>query len=131
MKWIVFYHDINAKTIKKLNIFNHYSFNRDVENDLKKYKDKDEFAQRLKSNLMYYFWSKAEYEVIITSWPPHIKTSELDRLNAEREETLKKYNREPYCLYVNTDVAEKVDIYDQVMNNWDIFLDYVWGSKGV
>ena len=24
------------------------------------------------------------------------------------------------------DDAKKIDIYDQVMNNWDVFLDYVW-----
>jgi hypothetical protein len=26
-------------------------------------------------------------------------------------------------------IDHKIDIYEQVMNNWDLFLDYVWNSK--
>ena len=129
LKWYVYYHDFNGKKIKKFNIFNHCGFRNDVETYLKKYKDKDEFAEHLRRSLFYYYGSKSEWEIVITSWVPHITTSELDRLNAEREETLKKYGREPYSLYVNPDVAIKIDVYNQVMNNWEIFLDYVWNSK--
>lgn len=129
LKWNVYYHAFNDKEIKTFNIFNHGRFREDVEKHLKKYKDKDEFAEKLKSSLMYYFWSKAEWEVVITSWVPHITMSELDRLNAEREKNIKEYNREPYSLYVNPDVGEKIDVYEQVMNNWNVFLDYVWNSK--
>ena len=78
---------------------------------------------------MYYFWCKCEWETVITSWPPHITMKELDRLNTEREKETEKYNREPYCLYVEPDISEKIDVYQQVMNNFDIFVDYVWGFK--
>ena len=100
LRWYVYYHDWNDNKIKTFNIFNHGGFNEDVEKYLKKYKDKDEFAERLKSSLMYYFWSKCEWEVVITPW--------ISRKNTE-------------------DI--KIDVYDQVMNNWEIFLDYVWNSK--
>ena len=129
LKWYVYQHDFNGKKIETFNIFNHGRFREDVEKCLKKYKDKDEFAQKLRSSLMYYFWSKSEWEVVITSWAPYITMSELDRLSAEREKTIKEYNREPYRLYVNPDVGEKIDVYDQVMNNWDVFVDYVWSHK--
>lgn len=100
MKWNVFYHDINKQTITTLNIFNHWKFNEDVQKNLKKIQDKDEFAKALKSNLMYYFWCKSEYEIIISPWCGGRDTKDI-----------------------------KVDIYTQVMNNWDVFLDYVWGNK--
>ena len=100
MKWNVFYHDINKREITTLNIFDHYNFNKDVIRDLKQIKDKDEFAKKLKSNLMYYFWCKSEYEVVISPWGGGMGTR-----------------------------AIKIDIYTQVMNNWDVFLDYVWNSK--
>lgn len=129
LKWYVYCHDFNGRKIKSFNVFAHGRFREDVEKDLKKYKNKEEFAERLRRNLSYYFWSKAEWEVVITSWVPHITMSELDRLNAEREKNIKEYNREPYSLYVNPDVGEKIDVYDQVMNNWDVFLDIVWNSK--
>ena len=100
MEWNVYYYNINSKEIKTFNIFNHSSFNQDVEKYLKKYKDKDEFADKLKSSLIYYFWSKAEWEIIISPW----------------------------CYGGNTEDI-KVDVYEQVMNNWDIFVNYVWNSK--
>lgn len=129
LKWIVYYDSFNNKEIKTFNIFEHGGFREDVEKYFKKYKDKEEFAEHLRRSLFYYYGSKAEWEVVITSWVPHITISELDRLNAEREKTLKEHNREPYSLYVNPNVAEKIDVYNQVMNNWDIFLDYCWNSK--
>ena len=129
LKWYVYYHDFNGQKIKTFNIFKHGRFREDVEKYFKKYKDKEEFTEHLRSSLFYYYCSKAEWEVVVTSWVPHITMSELDRLNAEREDTREKYNREPYSLYVNPNVAEKIDIYDQVMNNFDIFVDYVWSHK--
>lgn len=129
LKWYVYYQNINSREIKTFNVFDHGGFRNDVEKHLKKYKDKDEFAEKLKSSLMYYFWSKCEWEVVITSWPPHIKPDELNRLNSEREKTVKEYNREPYSLYVNPDVGKKIDVYDQVKNNWHAFVDYCWNSK--
>ena len=129
LKWNVFYHDINREKITTLNIFNHWKFAEDVQKSLKKFKDKDEFAEQLRRDLMYYFWSKCEYEVIITSFPAHITMDELDRLSEERASCKEKYGREPVRLSVCPDTGDKIDIYTQVMNNWDIFLDYVWNSK--
>ena len=34
----------------------------------------------------------------------------------------------PWCGGKNTKDI-KVDIYTQVMNNWNVFLDYVWNGK--
>lgn len=127
--WNVYYHNFNKKKIEIYNIFDHYSFAKEVEKSLKKIKNKDEFAEDLRKNLFYYFWAKSEWEVVITSWAPHIKMSELDRLNTERKKHIKEWDREPYSLYVNPDVNEKIDVYQQVMNNFDVFLDYVWNSK--
>ena len=100
MEWNVFYHDSNKQEIITFNIFKHYAFNDNVQKLLKKYKDKNEFAEKLKRELMYYFWSKSEYEIIISPWCGGRDTKDI-----------------------------KVDIYTQVMNNWSIFLEYVWNSK--
>ena len=127
--WNVYKNDFNSREIEKFNIFEHGRFNEDVQKHLKKCKTKEEFADEVRRDLMYYFWSKCEYEIVITSWPPHITTQELDKLNAEYEETLNKYNREPYRLYANLDVGKKVDIYEQVMMNYEAFVDYVWNHK--
>ena len=101
LKWNVFYYNINKHEIATFNIFDHYKFNEDVLKSLKKFKDTDEFAEQLRRDLMYYFWCKSEYEVIISPW----------------------------CGRRSDDEDIKVDIYTQVMNNWDVFLDYIWNSK--
>lgn len=131
LEYYVYYHNFNGRSIEKFNIFDHGRFLEDVKKDLKKYADKEGFSERLRGHLFYYYGSKCEWEVVITSWVPHITISELNRLNEEREKTLKKYNREPYRLYVNPDVGEKQDVYEQVMLNWNLFVDYVWSQKKV
>ena len=129
LEWNVYRHDINKKKIVKFNIFDHWRFEEDVKKDLKKYKSKEEFAEKLKSNLMYYFWSKCEYEVVVSSFPVHIKKEELDRLNREAKKEAEKYGREPYGMWVCPDVGEKIDIAGQVMLNFEVFVDYIWSHK--
>ncbi len=129
LEWNVFRHDVNKKEIVTFNIFNHWKFEEDVQKSLKKFKDKDEFAEQLRRDLMYYFWSKCEYEVIITSFPTYITMSELDRVNDDRWNHKDRYGTDYMRINVNPETGAKIDIYEQVMNNWDIFLDYVWNSK--
>lgn len=129
MKWFVFVSSVGNKEIKEYNIFNHDRFFEDVVKALKKCETKEEFAEKLRRELFYYYGSKCEWEVVITGWPTRIYSDELDRLNAEREETNKKYNRDPYSLCVEPEVAKKVDVYSQVCNNWEVFVDYVWSFK--
>lgn len=98
MHWKVFYYDINAQKISTYDIFDHRCFRVDIEKKLNFCETKEQFAERLKANLMYYFWSKAEWEVVISAW-------------------------------VGGDASKKIDVYTQVMNNFDVFLDYVWSFK--
>lgn len=100
MEWNVFYHDVNKQKIITFNIFDHYNFDKDVKRSLKQFKNKDEFAETLRRDLFYYFGSKAEYEVLISPWCGGRGTEDV-----------------------------KIDIYTQVRNNWDVFVDYCWNSK--
>ena len=99
MHWFVYKDNFNARTIEKYDIFNHYSFDKDVKEIYKRYKnDFNTFSEEIKKSLMYHFWSKCEWEIIISDWPPSTKDK----------------------------VEEKVDVYDQVMLNWKVFINYVW-----
>ena len=129
LEWNVFCYDINKNKITTVNIFNHWKFDEDVQKSLKKFKDKDEFAEQLRRDLMYYFWSKCEYEVIITSFPTYITMNELDRVNNDRWNHKDRYGTDYMRINVTPETGAKIDIYEQVMNNWNIFLDYVWNSK--
>ena len=95
----------------------------------KKYKDNfEEFAEHVRSWLQYCYWSKCEYETVITSWPPYIEDAELERINKEKVERIEKYGKF-YRESVDLKTGYKIDIYTQVMMNWDRFIDYVWNNK--
>jgi hypothetical protein len=100
MEWNVFRYNMNLREIETYNIFNHGTFLEYVKKAAEKYKNKDEFVEQLKTELLYYFWRKAEWEVVIASW-----------VGGDRED------------------AKKIDAYSQVMANFEIFADYVWNNK--
>lgn len=101
LSWNVYVEDFNNKEILVYNIFRHYGFMCDCVKIAKKYRtDKDAFAEEIRRSLMYYFWSKCEWEIILDSWP----------------------GREGFR-------QEKIDVYDQVRMNWDAFVDWLWNNR--
>lgn len=69
MEWYAYYHDSNAGKIRPINVFDHGGFRHDVEEILqKKNLDRETFTKEIRSSMMYSFWSKCEYEVIIKEW---------------------------------------------------------------
>ena len=65
-----------------------------------------DFKEKIRRELQYYFWAKYEWEIGITE--PFSNTL-LDAYTNGRDY--------PW---------EKIDVYDQVMMNWDIFFDYLY-----
>jgi hypothetical protein len=101
LEWKVYISDFNGKRIVTHNIFDNSSLIEDCQKNYKKNKDDPKaFFEELQRDIMYYYWSKCEWEIIITHWPP------------------RKDARE-----------EKIDVYDQVMLNWPQFCEYVWARK--
>ena len=128
LTWNVYRENFNNREIVKYNIFDHPSFSAEVKKIMKE-TNKEAFAEKLKRELMYYFWSKCEHEVVVTSWPVYVDNEELNRINKEREDDAKKFGREPCRMNITPTIGSKVDIYSQVMLNWDIFVDYVWNNR--
>ena len=99
MKWFVFVESVNRKEIYEMNVFDHGGFTADLEKFLKKRPTREELSEELRHITMYYFWSKCEWEVLLTSW-----------VHGGRDDAPKL----------------KIDVYDQLKMNWDHFVDYVW-----
>ena len=97
--WNVFMYDINKREIITYNIFNHAGFVEDIEKMRKNKITSVDFKDRLKQVLMYYFWAKCEYEVIVSAWPPNENVPE-----------------------------QKIDAYSQVMMNFDTFYRYLYSN---
>lgn len=100
MEWNVIVHNINRDCIETFNVFDHYGFVRDIASMVRKRMNHEKFAEELRRSLMYYFWSKCEWEVLISPWCGSVSKKPM-----------------------------KVDVYWQIMNNWDVFLDYTWKNR--
>jgi hypothetical protein len=129
LTWFVFINNFNAKNIEHYNVFKHSSFAADVEQMLKVSHTKDEFSERLKRIAQYYFWSKCEMEVVVSSWPVYITVDEYNRITDELNQYKEKYHNTPRVLNISPHVSSKVDIYEQLLLNWDIFVDYIWDRR--
>lgn len=99
IEWNVFYYNINRKKIDTYNIFEHGSFVRYVKEAINEHKNKEKFEQQLKSELRYYFGEKCEWEILLSPWVSDEK------------------------------VAVQINVYEQVMLNFNVFVDYVWKHK--
>lgn len=106
------------------NIFEHSAFYRSLVELRKHLVEIKDLEEALDHNLMYYFWSKCEYEIVISSWPSFVSSKEIDRLVQARDEHIKKYND-----FIGTDVdvkgGVKIDVYTQIRMNWVAFTDYL------
>lgn len=129
--WKVYIDDFNTREIKKHNVFDHGGFMKDLINIYNQYYDDfDRFSTAVRHSLMYHYWSKSEWEVIITSWPPYVNGNEVDRLTEEKTKRIVKYGnfvRES----VNLDVEKKIDVYNQILMNWDHFINYLWNNRNL
>lgn len=155
LQWHVYNQDINKHEIKPYNVFNHGGFIKglnqmfkDIKKEGKKYleehgygmdnykwstRDENKYNKYMESfvdeylrkECGYYFWSKCECEVVITSWPTYITLGEYYRIDKELANYIKEYDKVPLALNVCPEIGEKIDIYDQLRLNWDAFKRYV------
>lgn len=97
--WNVYVEDFNGKRIRKFNIFDHGRLMDDFDKNIRKIKTFEEFCEEFERDLRYYYWSKCEWEVILSGFPAHDDFHE-----------------------------EKIDVFDQIMLNKEIFFKYVWNT---
>ena len=101
LEWYVYVSNFNARNIESHNVFNHGGLVDDIRKNLKKNgEDREAFEAQLRRDLMYWYWSKCEWEIIISHWPPRQDAADA-----------------------------KIDVFDQIMLNWKRFCDYVWENK--
>ena len=96
MKWYVLNYSWNDKMVKPFNIFHSVRFCKALNKSLKEFVTMDKFKEELKSDLMYAFWSKREYEISVGDLC---------------EGDIAKY--------------QKIDVYSQVLPNLDILAEYI------
>lgn len=98
--WNVYRYDVNKNEIVTYNVFSNYGFVKSCVEVINKYKNNIATIKAvIKHTLMYYYWSKCEWEVLVSPL--------FSREGRER----------------------KIDVYSQIMLNWDKFFDYLWINR--
>ncbi len=97
LEWNVYVEDFNARKFKAHNVFTNRRFVDACKKAYTEHKsDRTAFEEDVRKALRYDYWSRCEWEIILSSWPPSDRVKE-----------------------------EKIDVYDQVMLNWKVFIDYI------
>lgn len=130
MTWLVKLYDINARKIIDFNILKY------LEPEIKKFKkiavlDKNIFEDLLRRRLMYQFWSRAEYELVLVrgnglQLMPLFSRDKFDVISLDVSE-------DPFWLSFASwpkvrwhGDSAKLDVWQQVELQWENFLNYCW-----
>lgn len=132
MVWEAVYQDANSGEIKLYNVL---VYREEFVKKLKKtVTTKEEFSEKLRTEMMYYFWSKCEWETVLikennmlylTQWvgkEAKIPITELP--NVLTFDWFAFYE----CLSKETLYSSgiKIDVFDQLSWYWSDFVDYCW-----
>lgn len=135
LTWKVKIFDCNSQKIVEYNVLKHY------EDFIKKQKkqcaNKKEFSEALRREFMYRFWSKSEYELLISIDADKIVLSpwcgckEPEKASVViYDETFDWYTFALYHLSRRAHATKvKIDIYDQLQWKWNDLVDYCWHTR--
>ena len=139
MRWEVVYFDINDQIIQKYNVLKY------MEDDIKKMKKKtstkEEFAEKLRREFQYHFWSRAEWELIIETTNDNrvflkpwvgCREPEKVRIDVTDDDTFDWRGFAEYHIDKQTyKNSAKIDIYDQLTygDEFEKLFDYCWYTR--
>ena len=134
MKWTVKNYNCNKDKIEDYDLFPYFeTFLRELK---KKKKTKEEFAKEIRSELMYHFWSRAQYELIVEirendriyllPWCgcSDIEAAAID-VTDDKDFDWKGFAEKHTKSQVYGNSA-KIDIWDQVEYRFEEFVSYCW-----
>ena len=113
--------DFNNKTFESYNIIPYLLSCYNEEKN--KPKTFDEFKNFIKNKSMYRWWSRCEYEIILSPWP--YTSSPSERYDKKGENDVEAW-KEHWKKHLNE--CEKVDVHYQVMMNLDVITALVIDS---
>lgn len=137
LTWLVMYHNFNSD---KLELYDVLRYREDFIKKLKKKcATKEEFAEKMQREMMWSYWSKTEWELVVeiddnnhiwlSPWigsrdPENVRIDVTDREDFDWIGFARWHiNRK---IYKN---RAKIDVYDQLEYRWDEFIDYVWSYR--
>ena len=127
LSWKVIMEDFNSRKIIYYDLFKSGYWEK-VAKELKEEKHSvfQAWSDAFRQKLMSQYWSRSEYEVVVTSWPPYIKVDDVQKLQDEIADREKTCGSKPLRVNITPTVARKIDIFEQLDANWGVFSKYVW-----
>lgn len=134
LSWLVVEYDCNANKIQYYDILEYRE--DDIKKMKKKCATKEEFTEALRREMMYRYWSKCEWEliirltedgrVILSPWvgcrnPDEVEIDVTDITNFDWKSFAEHHISQQ--IFKN---EVKIDVYDQLMWQWEDFVNYVW-----
>ena len=129
MKWNVILQDSQTGHLKPYNIFEYPDFRLAIENLFKQQYPKERFWKELDQEVHYFFRAKIEWEIFITTWPPHIDTEEISRIISECHINRPPEQALPERIAVNVSKWYKIDVYSQLRMNRERSANYMWSEN--
>jgi hypothetical protein len=136
MSWKVKNYFINENKIWDYNVLKYRE--DQIKKLKKKYPTKEEFAEEMRHEMMWQYWSRCEYEVIIKVNDNRVWLSpwvgcrdpESVKIDVTDDESFDWHNFEEHHIgkQICKDEA-KIDIYDQLQWKWSEFIDYCWNYR--
>ena len=76
--WRVIVHRGNSPKIEFYNVFHHGHFVEDICKALMNRIGREQISEKIRNSAQYYFWSKCEWEVVVSNWPRQDIEEKLD-----------------------------------------------------
>lgn len=136
--WLVTNFDCNAQVIKYYDVL---KYREDFIKKLKKKcETKEEFAEKMRREMMWMYWSRSEWEMIIevddnnrvwlNPWVGCYESQNVRIDVTDREDFDWRGFAEDNILYKGyRDGKAKIDVWDQLSYRWDEFIDYIWNYR--
>lgn len=137
LTWLVTYYDCNADKIKYYDVLKYRE--NFIKNLKKKCDTKEEFSEKMRREMMYYFWSKCEWELIIeVDENNRIWLNPLVGCREPENVCIDVTNREDFDwkgfaeIHIGKQIYKnkaKIDVFDQIEWRWTEFIDRCWHTR--
>ena len=133
MSWICQHFNCNAQVIEDYDVLKHREDS--IKKLKKKCSTKEQFATLLKIEMMYGYWSKCEWELILEVTgdnriilSPWVGCSNADAVRVDVTDST-DFDWKGFAgkhIGEQDDFVVKIDVYDQLQYRWNEFVDYCW-----
>ena len=135
LSWKVKRFDCNKQAIIDCDVL---KYREDFIKRLKKIcANKEEFSERLKNQMRYYYWSKSEHELIISTDVDKVILSPWCGCREPEKASIRVYDKDfDWLTFANYHIGRqvfsskaKIDVYDQLLWRWNELVDYCWYTR--